>query len=90
MKSDLAVRPDFVPVVGDLLDEAAALHRRLYQAGLDEENKRDSYGRKTGDPRRIARLDRLAMLAADRWRRRAGYEWRRVPGGVRGSRGVRQ
>lgn len=90
MKHDLAVRPDFVPVAGDLLEEAAALHRRLFQAGLAEEAKRDSYGRKTGDPARIARLDRLAALAADRWRRRAGYEWRRVPGGVRGSRGVRQ
>ncbi len=69
-----------------LAEEAAELHHRLYQATLDEDRKRDSYGRPTGNQQRIARLDRLSMLAADRWRRRAGYEWRRVPAGVRGSR----
>lgn len=71
-----------------LQEEAAELHRRLYQAMLDEDRKRDSTGRQIGNQTRIARLDRLAMLSADRWRRRAGYEWRRVPEGVRGSRGA--
>lgn len=71
-----------------LAEEAMDLHRRLYQAMLDEDRKRDSAGRQIGNQTRIARLDRLSMLAADRWRRRAGYEFRRVPAGVRGSRGL--
>lgn len=70
--------------------EAWDLHHRLFQAMLDEDRKRDSYGHQTGNQTRIARLDRLSMLAADRWRRRMGYEYRRVPAGVRGSRGMVQ
>lgn len=69
-----------------LAEEAVDLHRRLYQAMLDEDRKRDSAGHQIGNQTRIARLDRLSMLAADRWRRRMGYEFRRVPQGVRGSR----
>ena len=69
-----------------LAEEAMDLHRRLFQAMLDEDKKRDSYGHQIGNQTRIARLDRLAMLSADRWRRRMGYEFRRVPQGVRGSR----
>lgn len=73
-----------------LQQEAMELHHKLYCAMLAETRKRDSYGRPTGDPQRIDRLDRLVMLAADRWRRRCGYEFRRVPAGVRGSRGMVQ
>lgn len=69
-----------------LQEEAAELHRRLYQEMLDEDRKRDNTGRQCGNQQRIARLDRLSVLAADRWRRRAGYDWRRIPAGVRGSR----
>jgi hypothetical protein len=69
-----------------LAQEAWNLHHRLSLACLAEEGKRDSAGHKTGDQQRIKHMDRLIPLAADRWRRRMGYEWRRVPAGVRGSR----
>lgn len=74
--------------IEQLQEEAAELHRRLYLAMLDEDRKRDSYGHQIGNQTRIARLDRLSALSADRWRRRCGYEFRRVPAGVRGSRGI--
>lgn len=68
-----------------LQQEAWDLHHRLTVAELAEETKRNSSGHLCGDPARIAKLERLIALAADRWRRRMGYTWRRVPGGVRGA-----
>jgi len=69
-----------------LIDEATALHRALSIAELEATPGYDKNGRRKGDPARAARLSRLTALAADRWRRRCGYEWRRVPEGVRASR----
>lgn len=73
-----------------LQQEAMELHHKLYRAMLAENSKVNSVGRYTGDQARIDRLYRLSCLAADRWRRRCGYTWRRVPAGVRGSRGMVQ
>lgn len=69
-----------------LIDEATNLHRALSIAEIEATPGYDARGRRKGDPARAARLARLSALAADRWRRRCGYEWRRVPEGVRGSR----
>lgn len=71
-----------------LQQEAMALHNALAAAYWHEDFKRNATGHLCGDRNRMLRLERLAALAADRWRRRMGYEWRRVPAGVRGSRGV--
>lgn len=71
-----------------LQEEAAALHHVLAAAAIKEESRRDLFGNPAYDLRRYRRLERLTALAADRWRRRCGYEWRRVPAGVRGSRGM--
>jgi hypothetical protein len=56
-----------------LTDQAAELCRRLYLAQLAEEARRDRAGQRIGDAQRIVRLERLRRLAADRWRRRAGF-----------------
>ena len=66
--------------------EAWNLHHALAEAYWAEDFKRTPTGHLAGDRNRMLRLDRLTALAADRWRRRMGYEWRRVPAGVRGSR----
>ena len=41
-------------------------------AQLAEEARRDRWGNRIGDARRIARLEQLRRRAANRWRRRAG------------------
>ncbi len=57
-----------------LTDEAMGLCRALYLAQLAEEARRDRSGRRIGDAQRIARLEQLRRRAADRWRRRAGFD----------------
>lgn len=57
-----------------LTDEGLALCGRLYQAQLDEQSREDRRGNTIGDKRRIARLEKLRKIAANRWRRRAGYD----------------
>ena len=69
-----------------LQNEAIALHHALATLAIKEEARRDWFGQPAYNPARLARLERLTALAADRWRRRAGITWRRVPAGVRGSR----
>jgi len=69
-----------------LIEQALSLHRQLSLAEIEATPGYDARGNRKGDPARAARLARLSALAADRWRRRSGYELRRVPGGVRGSR----
>lgn len=71
-----------------LQQEAIALHHALADAAIRCEARRDLFGNPAYDPRKLAQLERLTALAADRWRRRSGIEWRRVPVGVRGSRGM--
>lgn len=43
-------------------------------AQLAEEARRDRWGNRIGDARRIARLEQLRRRAANRWRRRAGFD----------------
>jgi hypothetical protein len=61
--------PDFIA----LANEATALHTRLLQLQAREQMKNAPLGHlHPGDPARIARLQRLVNMAADRWRRRMG------------------
>lgn len=61
--------PDFI----QLANEATALHTRLLQLQAREQPKNYPHGRDhPGDPARVARLQRLIHMAADRWRRRMG------------------
>lgn len=58
----------------DLANEALDLCRRLAQAQLDEEARRDFYGTPIGDASRTQHFEGLRAKAADRWRRRMGYD----------------
>lgn len=68
----------------DFAAEAMALHTRLLQLQAREQGKNEAHGRRhPGDPARIARLQRLVNMAADRWRRAMGYEPIYSKGGTR-------
>ena len=59
-------------MIDQLKEEAILLCSVLSREKHREITKRDEYGHPDGE--HIARLDRLWRKAADRWRRRAGYE----------------
>jgi hypothetical protein len=62
---------DFAAEAMELHTRLCALHSRLCQEAASEVY---TYGhRRTSDPARIARLQRLVNMAADRWRKIMGY-----------------
>jgi hypothetical protein len=60
--------------MSDLKREALDLHYQLSMAYFAEDARRDDQFRPASNPAKLARLQRLVLKAADRYRRRGGWK----------------
>ena len=69
----MSSRDQMEVTIEQLKEEALELCSQLSKAYWRERDKYDEYRNFAGNTGYLARLDRLWIIAANRWRRRAGY-----------------